>query len=174
MAATIKCKHKWWSPSVCGTELTFRCKNCSEEHTREMTKAENSEWKRYLKHSDVQTNKMHKLGHAVRKVIENNPGPLAYEKPLSTKQFKDVIVVGVDDDYHASSDLLLIPHENDEQYWGTTVWYMPQCTGEAPIAFFLYEGHAKQLYTELGKILVRHKKRREDCDWPEEIRKAKP
>lgn len=168
------CRHKWWSPSVCGTQLTFRCQKCPEECVREMTKGENTDWKKYLKHFKYQTDKMHKLAHAVRKIVEDVSGPLGYEKPLSTKQFKDVMMVGVDDDCHASSDLLLVPHENDEEYWGTTVWYVPQCTGEAPIAFFLYEGHARELHTALGKILARHKKRRKDADWPECIRKAKP
>ena len=46
--------------------------------------------------------------------------------------------VHVDDDWHTSSEVYIIPHCSDWQWMGVTVEYVPQCTGEQPIRFFLY------------------------------------
>lgn len=70
------------------------------------------------------------------------------------EEHPEILVVGVDDDYFASSDLVLIPH-NDKKtgsYFGTSVVYVPQCTGEAPVRFFLYPGHARCLVDALRAL----------------------
>lgn len=63
-----------------------------------------------------------------------------------------VTVVGCDDSVHASSNLILIEHASEVDYMGTTVLYIPQCTGEEPIEFFLYPGHRKELIKVLRSL----------------------
>ena len=72
------------------------------------------------------------------------------------EQHPEILVVGVDDDYFAGSSLVLVPHNDKKtgEYFGTSVIYVPQCTGEDPIRFFLYPGHARGLleaFRTLGK-----------------------
>jgi hypothetical protein len=84
------------------------------------------------------------------------------------KKHPSVVIVGCDDDYHAGSDLVLIPHEDKYQLWGVTVLYIPQCTGEKPIRFFLYPGHLQWLLEGLNKMakICRSKgNRRLDSCW---------
>ena len=71
-----------------------------------------------------------------------------------TKKHPEIIVTRVDDNYFAGSDLVLIPHNDDKtkEYFGTTVVYVPQCTGEDPIRFFLYPWHARGLLRALGQL----------------------
>lgn len=68
-------------------------------------------------------------------------------------------VVTVDDDHFASSLLVLLPHHDKKtgSYFGTSVIYVPQCTGEDPIRFFLYPGHAHGLLGALGKLRKTYK-----------------
>lgn len=69
------------------------------------------------------------------------------------KQFPDYIeITRCDDDWHAGSDLVLIQHKDKKGYFGTTIVYIPQCTGEKPIRFFLYECHRKNLIKALQNI----------------------
>lgn len=64
----------------------------------------------------------------------------------------DIKIVGCDDAYHAGSDLVLIEHKAPVNYMGTTVLYIPQCTSEQPIEFFLYPYHRKELVRALQYI----------------------
>lgn len=86
------------------------------------------------------------------------------------KTHPEILVAGVDDDYFASSDLVLIPHNDEEtnRYFGTSVLYVPQCTGEDPVRFFLYPDHARNLVDALetlsktyrGVVASRHRRRK--------------
>lgn len=69
-----------------------------------------------------------------------------------------VINCPVDDNSHASSDLLLIPHEDKNEYWGTTVMFIPQCNNEQGV-FFLYPPDLSNLIKELQKIEKRQKEK---------------
>ena len=73
------------------------------------------------------------------------------------KKNPDVIDVRCDDSVHAGSDLYLIPHENKDEYWGTTVLFIPQCTN-VQNEFFLYPNHLNKLIEELKKIQQRQNK----------------
>jgi hypothetical protein len=64
----------------------------------------------------------------------------------------DVRVVGCDDSYHSGSDLVLIEHRTRDQYMGTTVVYLPQCSGDPPAQFFLYPGHRDDLVCALQSV----------------------
>jgi hypothetical protein len=61
----------------------------------------------------------------------------------------DVRIIGCDDSTFSSSCLVLIEHKSKDQYMGTTVVYIPQCTGEKPIEFFLYSSHRDNLIEAL-------------------------
>ena len=63
----------------------------------------------------------------------------------------EVQTVVVDDDHHATSDLVIMPHENGKDFMGLTVLYIPQCTGENPTRFFLYPRAIQRLIEALSK-----------------------
>ncbi len=65
---------------------------------------------------------------------------------------KDVFISPCDDAVFASSLLVLIEHRTKNEYMGTTVVVIPQCTGETPLEFFLYLTHRKQLIKILEKL----------------------
>jgi hypothetical protein len=65
---------------------------------------------------------------------------------------KDVKLCHCDDDYFSNAELVLIEHKSQAQYMGTTVVYIPQCTGEQPIQFFLYPDDRRQLIKTLQAI----------------------
>lgn len=60
--------------------------------------------------------------------------------------------MGCDDTYFASSNLVLIEHASKTEYMGTTVVFIPQCTGEDPVEFFLYPGHRECLVKFLKSL----------------------
>jgi predicted RNA-binding Zn-ribbon protein involved in translation (DUF1610 family) len=59
------------------------------------------------------------------------------------KKYPEVQIVAVDDNHHSSSALVLVPHfdKREKDYWGTTLVYIPQCSGEDAIDFFMYPSH---------------------------------
>lgn len=67
------------------------------------------------------------------------------------KKYPDYIrYVRVDDDCHANSDLWFVSHKYDDKavgrgYWGTSVVYIGQCSDDAPVSFFCYPGHMRNL-----------------------------
>lgn len=70
---------------------------------------------------------------------------------------KQVRIVGCDDSVFAGSDLVFIPHALKDSYMGTSVIYIPQCTDEQPIEFFLYPSHHEALLRVLKAIKAEHK-----------------
>jgi hypothetical protein len=75
----------------------------------------------------------------------------------ATKFPRDVRIVGVDDDYFTSSCLVLIEHQTEHHYMGTTAVFIPQCTGEPPTRFFLYPDRRNQLRSALQAIALNEK-----------------
>lgn len=61
----------------------------------------------------------------------------------------EISIARVDDDHFCGSDMVFIPHQDEHQLWGITVLYIPQCTGEKPIKFFMYPGHVKGILQAL-------------------------
>lgn len=59
----------------------------------------------------------------------------------------EIKIVRCDDDVHAGSDLLLIPHPK----MGISVMFIPQCTGTQN-RFFLYSNHFTMLMRELKSM----------------------
>ncbi len=71
----------------------------------------------------------------------------------------NVTVVRCDDGCHAGSMLVFVAHRAPRRYMGVTAVFIPQCTGESPIEFFLYPCHllevlrtVKKLYKEVPKV----------------------
>ena len=64
------------------------------------------------------------------------------------KKHPEIRVVMVDDAYHASSSVVLIPHPT----MGITAIYVPQCATDEKNQFFLYPSDAKPLARAIGEM----------------------
>jgi hypothetical protein len=103
---------------------------------------------------------------------------------LEKKYPGHVRLVGCDDAYHASSDLILIEHmvprvyqdepvEEPAKYMGTSVVYVTQCAPGSVAQFFLYPGHRQSLLRALFDIEMEGQHVKE-MEWIERsIRSAK-
>ncbi len=61
-----------------------------------------------------------------------------------------VRITRCDDDVHASSSILYIPHETKIEYWGTSLVVIPQMGN--PSIIFLYPHHASKMIEVLSEI----------------------
>lgn len=153
-------KHDYSVSSTCGKDITFKCSRpgCDSQRRRRGTPRElkiighgldvsvpvHRVWHDFCSRFCKEDHDWKMTGHDLMEAVE--------EWACSHKGH--VRVVGCDDDYHASSLLVLIEHKSKDQYMGTTVVFIPQCTGEKPIRFFLYPGHRLDLMTALLEIDV--------------------
>ena len=101
-------------------------------------------------------------GKTRRKYKQFAPKKLfGYEAMCRAKKFTEkhpeILTVDCDDNWSASSDIFLIPHEGDKGYWGTTMLFMPQCTDEQNI-ICLYPGHLNSLIKSLQELQKRQRK----------------
>lgn len=158
------CIHKFevycymgWKPL---SQVVERCMFCHEERARKPTKAEQAENTKKLR----QGADLHAVYHRVCKRLEGLDGFEAIEEAekLAKKYKAHVQLVGCDDDAHSSSSLLLVDHENEDHYMGTSVIYLPQCMGTRA-TFFLYPGDREELINAL-KIVRRKTLAREKTD----------
>jgi hypothetical protein len=107
-------------------------------------------WHKFTRRfKDRKTQKYKLSGYALIRAIERWVDRNAFARNVQQCR--------IDDSYHAGSDVFLIPHEHDGEYWGTTVLVVTQCDGQPPCEFFLYDHHAKGLYSALDKILKKHR-----------------
>lgn len=134
-----------------------RCSRCGEFRQREPTKKERAEHREWLKELR-RPMEIHKISHAFTRATEEMSG---YPMMTAARRWADkhperVMVSRVDDDFHAGSLLAFITHEvpkgPKKTWFGVSVHYIPQCTGEKPIRFFLYPGHVDELIDTLQKI----------------------
>lgn len=143
--------------STCGKDITFRCTKpgCTASKSRRGTRRE-------LKILDVgwlsKPMPVHRVWHDFQARFLGEDGEtwnmIGYDLMRAVRRWakpykNDVKVVGCDDDFHASSSLVLIEHKAEDQYMGTTVVFIPQCTGEKPTRFFLYPRHRTELIMSL-------------------------
>jgi len=75
------------------------------------------------------------------------------------KKHPEVVICHCDDSYHAGSMVAFIPHRAKEEYWGTTVVSIPQCTGEPPLEMFFYPGHALEIEKALHAFNQEYRKK---------------
>lgn len=153
----MKHKHEWVVKSYCGGMTDYACAECGAAKTSQTTKKQAQELERndkrieqthalyhllLAKYFDESTNKWKKKGWEFIQIMEK----------WAKKYPKDIFNAGVDDNYHAGSDIFFIRHGTKRSHMGYTALYIPQCTGEDPIAFFLYPGDHENLIKVLTKI----------------------
>jgi len=69
------------------------------------------------------------------------------------KTHKDeIVIIYCDDNYYTLSILVLIPHKSKKEYWGTTVIFVPQCSGIRNELFLCADSHV-DLYQALDKMM---------------------
>lgn len=65
---------------------------------------------------------------------------------------KRVSILGIDDDAHASSNLVCITHRVGKRLWGVTFVTVTQCDGQKPVIFFMYPEHLKAAAKFLSQV----------------------
>lgn len=155
--------HRFGLSGYSQKDATFRCK-CGERRERSLSPTERKVVREKFKADADDTLRLHAIYHEFVKKFTSEPTAdspskwkyVGYDLMVKAEKWAEkhptVQVVSVDDDYHAGAELILIPHQNDKTYFGTTVIYIPQCTGENPIKFFLYPGHRIGLANALSKV----------------------
>ncbi len=151
-------RHKW-AHLYSTNSITFECV-CGEKRTAPATKQIKQRLSKTF--NPKRDDDVHFVWHEFTKefIIEHYPPTFkdvghdlmrAIEK-WAKKYPKDVRILSCDDSYHCGSILVLIEHKAKNSYMGTSVVYIPQCTGEQPSVFFLYPGHTKALISALKTI----------------------
>lgn len=165
MGINLKCRHSWKAQSFTynGDDVTFRCSKCHEVKTRSMNAAE----KYFNKRSNIvegiknKHDNIHEIYHDfLKKCIEykDSSGAILFGYELIchiekwAKKFPTVDIISCDDDYHMGSIIVVIPHENSEEYWGTSLVFIPQ-NHKQPATIFLYPGHAQEMLNVLKKVV---------------------
>lgn len=54
------------------------------------------------------------------------------------KTHPEILISPCDDHNHASGKIILIPHEDEKEFYGTTFYYVPQCHTDAIATGYLY------------------------------------
>lgn len=145
-------KMKCWARSV--RQISYRCACGQTRLEKNTTAAQRKQFMNSFK--TEKNNNIHGIYHDFKK---NFPDGYSEGSDMMdgveewAKKHPSVVICGCDDDHHAGSDLVIIPHENKYKLWGVTVVYIPQCTGEPPTRFFLYPNHLKGLLEGLGKMV---------------------
>jgi hypothetical protein len=160
--------------------VSFYCPICHKNPRLKYTREErpiSSEEMELLAEIDVAEDArgkaMHKLIHTFQRMFLNRESDNDWKwqgwelmKRIERAEkgpLKGIQLLRCDDNYHASSMLAVIPHEvridgRLDEYWGTTIVYVSQCSGEPPVRLFLYDSHARPLHTLLGRIVRAHEK----------------
>jgi hypothetical protein len=168
-----KCNHKKRQVLVVGGQnKIIKCNTCEKRWEVPFNAEEKRLWLERTKKEDQRLKDIHALGWAFHKAfyrykkvrmplrearLYKSEYQLSHDgwkysgykmmKQIEkfAKKHPDVILLSCDDSYNAGSMIVLIPHRSKEEYWGTTVVSIPQCTGEPPLEMFLYPGHAMEI-----------------------------
>lgn len=166
-----ECNNKTLARTSMSLKTCFYTCSCGYEVTRKPTKKDVKEMNSLLK-TTPRTN-IHRVWHDFCKkfiiiIKENNKEKwrwIGYK--LITKIEKwarnyknDVTIVNCDDNSHAGSIMVMIQHrkQHNAEYMGTSIVFVPQCTGEDPSRIFLYPRHHDNLIKALINIKGRNKK----------------
>lgn len=153
-------------PKSSASVVSFTC-SCGQLVTRLMTRPEISLFQRIDQESHVRTMAMHKVSHEYQRSFRKADSwrwegyELMKRFEKFAKKWPSVTICRCDDAFHSSSNIVLIPHELPDYYWGTTVIVIPQNSGP-PCQFFLYDTHTSGLAEALGQILKKHKRNKDD------------
>lgn len=150
-------RHNFSIFSWCGDTVTHKCR-CGEEREREMDREERRRFKEEMFFPKPKDD-VHRVSRDFFRRFKKNwkwkYSGYDFSKRVekwATKWPSDVRVVRCDDGVFAGSNLVLIEHRAADAYMGTTVVYIPQCTGEPPTDFFLYPSHRAGLLAALREI----------------------
>jgi hypothetical protein len=156
-------------------KIRFSCRTCQKSIERPMTALEIAAFTKIDKVEDERGRAVHALWHEFSRRFQDRSDPAKSGKWLlsgwammekvekwANRELRGIEVLRCDDSYHASSDLILIPHAvyikgKVDYYWGTTVVYVPQCSGDPPAEFFLYGNHAKGFRDALDGVVKHHR-----------------
>lgn len=164
-------RHRWHVSSWSGIKkVTYRCQgaDCDAEFTRPMDKEEQAYFQQHHGFNPPPEKNVHRVWHGMP-LPEEYHNERGQDKKIemagtisnyAEKHPEEVICLGCDDTAHASSDLILVTHEADEKFMGTTVLMFPQCDGRPPAEFFLYPGHLDALLEALQAIKKRTKEKK--------------
>lgn len=164
-----KCNHRYRLSAHSCAVLIFRCRKCGENASRATTKEEKKEIIKEFNASLRSTkDSIHWISHQYRKkFMERDRCTYKYfgynlmqrvEKWV--KNYPSIQVVPVDCGYFMGAILVLIPHENKYEYFGTTAIFIEQDDSKPPAEFFLYPSSTKWLMEALRKIQTWEKKKR--------------
>lgn len=130
--------------------IILRCTKCRSEKERPATEAE----KAARRESNRLQAQIHKPFHEIGEATEDLSSMEAMGKfaEFQEKYPEYVHIASIDDDHHCGSELVLIEHRSEKYYWGTTAVVIPQCTGEAPLRFFMYPGHMQSVLEAFAAI----------------------
>ncbi len=173
-----RCKHKFKFVGRRGRfEFYFRCR-CGARRTRVPTKAE-AVWcsarDREAKLDAKRGAHIHTLFHRFQSKFWDESAHQyklrGYKFMVAVEQFArhnlSVVLCQCDDSAHTGSLIVLIPHETEDEYWGTTVVTIPQ--HDEPSEMFLYPHHLKGVLSALTGLAVRteqkNKPRRKKHVW---------
>jgi len=137
--------------STCGTEAMYSCKCRQTKRVVKLRPDQRQTFRQLMSESGDMHKLYHKYCREVGRLKESDRTGYEFMEWMQcfSKRNPAVLRVGVDDDCHAGSDVYLIPHESRYELWGVTVLYIPQCTGEKPIRFFLYPNHLRAMMKAL-------------------------
>jgi len=166
-------KHRMELSSYSGNELSFRCWECREEMTRPPTKPE-AQWIDGMFRNMFYRMKIHVLYHRFAKLYIGENGELKVKgwalmkkARLFVRNHPECLLTTCDDNLHCSSSILLIPHESETEFWGTTAVIIPQC-GEPTIVFFYPRCMTDLLNAARmlsGRYLAKEKPHRQEMIW---------
>jgi hypothetical protein len=171
-----KCNHKKRQVLVGGQNKIIKCNTCEKRWEVPFNAEEKRLWLERTKKEDQRLKDIHTLGWAFHKAFYRD-GTWKYSGYKMMKQVEkfakkhpEVILLSCDDSYHAGSMIVLIPHRSKEEYWGTTVVSIPQCTGEPPLEMFLYPGHAMEIERALHIVNQEYRQKQKTAKkkdyWP--------
>ena len=145
------------SHSMGGNITGYYCRDnmggsgCGHHFDVKPTPSEKAYLKLQMKEMNRHSRSIHRTWHAFCRKFGGSPDKkwklMGYDFMCAVdrwaQKWPEIQVVTVDDNYHTTSYLVLVPHYDKQQkdYWGTTCVYIPQCSGEDPIDFFLYPSH---------------------------------
>lgn len=160
----MTCKHRWKIAAWSSKDIHEACR-CGERRERAPTKTEARQLARYFKEQHRPMG-VHKVWDAYGKAMGDLIGYARMEAARKWAEKKGHVRSGaisfatVDDNHFCGSLLVFITHETKREHigdfksrrhapsWmGVTVEYIPQCTGEKPVRFFLYPSdlHSTQI-----------------------------
>lgn len=154
MVRKVTHRHRFRRLCFSSKETTEQC-GCGQQRVRETT----AEERRQMDEDWKAAGRLHTLWH---KFCHKFGGPDEWKKEgydlsnsvteWAIKRHPEILVTRCDDTYFSSSDIVLIPHQNESEFMGTTFLYIPQNSG-TPATGFLYPNHIVGLIEALKRML---------------------